>query len=115
MPSIAKGIARPPVGAALPRPQSANACGSRQSRSYKCEVIATGNRAIIFCNKEEPCSQYVQYVHYSRASTSPKLPPIGRLIQPEEVAALVTFLLSPQAAAITGQDIQICGGSSLSR
>jgi len=51
----------------------------------------------------------------SRATATPKLPPIGRLIQPEEVAALVTFLLSPQAAAITGQDIRICGGSSLSR
>ena len=51
----------------------------------------------------------------NRASATPKLPPIGRLIQPEEVAALVSFLLSPQAAAITGQDIQICGGSSLSK
>ncbi len=51
----------------------------------------------------------------NRISTTPKLPPIGRLIQPEEVAALVSFLLSPVAAAITGQDIQICGGSSLAR
>ncbi len=51
----------------------------------------------------------------NRASATPKLPPIGRLIQPEEVAALVSFLLSSQAAAITGQDIQICGGSSLNR
>ena len=49
----------------------------------------------------------------NRASAAPKLPPIGRLIQPEEVAALVSFLLSPQAAAITGQDIPICGGTSL--
>ena len=49
----------------------------------------------------------------NRVSSIPKLPPIGRLIQPEEVAALVSFLLSPQAAAITGQDIPICGGSSL--
>jgi 3-oxoacyl-[acyl-carrier protein] reductase len=51
----------------------------------------------------------------NRVSAKPKLPPIGRLIQPEEVAALVSFLLSPQAAAITGQDIQICGGSSLNK
>ena len=51
----------------------------------------------------------------NRVSSAPKLPPIGRLVQPEEVAALVSFLLSPQAAAITGQDIPICGGSSLSK
>jgi len=51
----------------------------------------------------------------NRLGATPKLPPIGRLVQPEEVAALVSFLLSPQAAAITGQDIQICGGSSLAR
>ena len=32
---------------------------------------------------------------------------------PEEVAALVAFLLSEEAAAITGQEIAICGGASL--
>ena len=32
-----------------------------------------------------------------------------------EIAALVAFLLSAPAAAITGQDIAICGGSSLAR
>ena len=34
-------------------------------------------------------------------------------IKPEEVAAVVRFLLSAQAAAITGQNIVICGRSSL--
>lgn len=51
----------------------------------------------------------------ARAGSAPRLPPIGRLIEPAEIAALATFLLSPQAAAITGQDIAICGGSSLPR
>jgi NAD(P)-dependent dehydrogenase (short-subunit alcohol dehydrogenase family) len=41
------------------------------------------------------------------------LPPIGRLIEPEEIASLVAYLLSPAAAAITGQEINVCGGSSL--
>ena len=38
---------------------------------------------------------------------------IGRFVQPEEVAAVTAFLLSEEAAAITGQQIVICGGSSL--
>ena len=49
----------------------------------------------------------------ARAATRPRMPPIGRYIEPREVAALVAYLLSPDAAAITGQDIAICGGASL--
>lgn len=49
----------------------------------------------------------------SRVSSAPRIPPIGRLIRPEEVAGTVAFLLSEAAAAITGQNIVICGGSSL--
>ena len=49
----------------------------------------------------------------ARAGTPPRLPPIGRLIAPEEVAALACFLLGPDAGAITGQQMVICGGSSL--
>ena len=48
-----------------------------------------------------------------RAGTQPVLPPIGRYIKPEEVAAAVSFLLSRDADAITGQTLTICGGSSL--
>jgi NAD(P)-dependent dehydrogenase (short-subunit alcohol dehydrogenase family) len=48
-----------------------------------------------------------------RSGVPPRLPPIGRFVQPEEVAAVTAFLLSEEAAAITGQQIVICGGSSL--
>jgi 3-oxoacyl-[acyl-carrier protein] reductase len=49
----------------------------------------------------------------ARSGVPPKPPPIGRFIRPEEVAALVAFLLSPDAGAITGQQLVICGGASL--
>jgi 3-oxoacyl-[acyl-carrier protein] reductase len=49
----------------------------------------------------------------ARSATQPALPPIGRLIAPEEVAALTAFLMRPEAGAITGQHIFICGGASL--
>lgn len=49
----------------------------------------------------------------ARSAVVPKLPPIGRYVRPEEVAALTAFLLGPEAGAITGQQMLICGGSSL--
>ncbi len=51
----------------------------------------------------------------ARAGSAPRMPPMGRLIEPQEIAALVSYLLSPAAAAITGQNLNICGGSSLSQ
>ncbi len=38
--------------------------------------------------------------------------PLGRLIEPEEVAKLVEFLVSTAGDAITGQALSICGGST---
>ena len=38
--------------------------------------------------------------------------PLGRLIQPEEVAAAVLFLAGPGASGITGQALAIAGGES---
>lgn len=36
--------------------------------------------------------------------------PLGRLIRPEEVAASVSWLCSPEAAAVTGQAVVVAGG-----
>ena len=35
----------------------------------------------------------------------------GQLIEPEQVASLVAYLASPQAASMTGQDYLIDGGA----
>jgi 3-oxoacyl-[acyl-carrier protein] reductase len=82
------------------------------ARSWAAELAPRG----VTVNVVSPAAtQTAMAQDPARASTAPRLPPIGRLIRPEEVAALTLYLLSPLAAAITGQDIQICGGSSLSR
>ncbi|MGY2046614.1 SDR family NAD(P)-dependent oxidoreductase [Methylobacterium sp. JK268] len=49
----------------------------------------------------------------ARAGVAPRLPPLGRFIRPEEVAGAVAYFLSPEAGAVTGQQLVICGGSSL--
>jgi len=48
-----------------------------------------------------------------RKGVAPRLPPIGRFVQPSEVAGATAYLLSHEAGAITGQQLIICGGSSL--
>lgn len=80
------------------------------ARSWAAELAPQG----VTVNVVSPAAtQTAMLADPSRQTEAPVLPPIGRLILPEEVAALVTFLLSPPAAAITGQDFIICGGSSL--
>jgi 3-oxoacyl-[acyl-carrier protein] reductase len=82
------------------------------ARSWAAEVVAQG----VTVNVVSPAAtQTAMLADPARADSAPVLPPLGRLIRPDEIAALVAYLLSPDAAAITGQDIQICGGSSLAR
>ncbi|MEZ5797620.1 MAG: SDR family oxidoreductase [Paracoccaceae bacterium] len=49
----------------------------------------------------------------ARRGEPPRTPPMGRFIQPTEVAGTVAFLLSDAARNITGQQIVLCGGGSL--
>jgi len=49
----------------------------------------------------------------ARSGVPPRMPPIGRFVRPEEVAALTAFLLGDGAGSLTGQQIVVCGGASL--
>ena len=80
------------------------------ARSWAAEVVTAG----VTVNVVAPAAtQTGMLSDPARQGTPSRIPPIGRLIQPEEVASLIAYLLSPAAAAITGQEIQICGGTSL--
>lgn len=80
------------------------------ARSWASELASRG----ITVNVVAPAATETPMLKdLTRANVAPKLPPIGRFIQPKEVAAAVAFLLSADAAAITGQQLVICGGSSL--
>ena len=80
------------------------------ARSWAAELAPRG----ITVNVVAPgATETPMLMQPGRASSPPKLPPMGRYIQPQEVADLVGYLLSPSAAAITGQELVICGGASL--
>jgi 3-oxoacyl-[acyl-carrier protein] reductase len=80
------------------------------ARSWAKELVARG----ITVNVVAPAATDTDMLtDPERAIIPPETPPLGRRIQPGEIAALVAFLLSPDAAAITGQEISICGGASL--
>jgi NAD(P)-dependent dehydrogenase (short-subunit alcohol dehydrogenase family) len=80
------------------------------ARSWALELAPRG----ITANVVAPAATDTPMLHDpARSALPPRLPPIGRFIWPEEVAAMTAFLLGPEAGAITGQQIVICGGSSL--
>jgi NAD(P)-dependent dehydrogenase (short-subunit alcohol dehydrogenase family) len=48
-----------------------------------------------------------------RSATPVRMPALGALVDPDDVAALAAFLLGPHGKSITGQNYVMCGGASL--
>ncbi|ENZ78510.1 MULTISPECIES: SDR family oxidoreductase [Ralstonia] len=80
------------------------------ARSWAAELAPRG----ITVNVIAPGATDTPFLHDpARAHTPPRMPPIGRFIAPEEVAAMAAFLAGEYGGAITGQQIVMCGGASL--
>lgn len=79
-------------------------------RSWAIELAPRGITANVIA---PAATQTPMLADPARAGVRPVLPPIGRHIEPSEIAAYAAFILSPDAGAITGQELLICGGSSL--
>ncbi|MCE8020570.1 SDR family oxidoreductase [Halomonas sp. MCCC 1A11036] len=79
-------------------------------RSWALELMASG----VTVNLVAPGATRTPMLEDpARAGVAPKLPPMGRFIEPEEIAASVAFLLGDEARSITGQTLTVCAGASL--
>ncbi|HBR1309428.1 TPA: SDR family oxidoreductase [Klebsiella quasipneumoniae subsp. quasipneumoniae] len=80
------------------------------ARSWAAELAPAG----VTVNVVAPGATDTPMLHQpGRGSSPPRLPPLGRLITPQEVVSLISWLLSEGASAMTGQELVMCGGASL--
>jgi NAD(P)-dependent dehydrogenase (short-subunit alcohol dehydrogenase family) len=47
---------------------------------------------------------------FPEAEEAAKRSPLGRMGRPDEIAATVSWLISPEASFVTGSDISVSGG-----
>lgn len=78
-------------------------------RSWAIELAPHG----VTCNVVAPAATATPMLTRPDRTVAPITPPIGRFIEPDEIAAYVAFLLSKDAGAVTGQELLVCGGASL--
>jgi ketoreductase len=82
-------------------------------RSITCNAVCPGwvDTEMARARISDLAAQQGQSYNEARRSAAHAVP-IGRFVDAEEVARLVAFLCSPAGAAITGQAISICGGTT---
>jgi ketoreductase len=90
------------------------------SKAVGLELAKTGITVNAVCPGyvETPMAQrvrqgYAQYWQTTEAAVLQKFEakiPLGRYTRPEEVAAMVSYLTSPLADAVTAQALNVCGG-----
>ena len=83
--------------------------GSQRRLSGSCSVVLSHNdeiagKNVFLAHRFAFDAQAEVLAEYQKDA------PIGRLIRPEEVAAAVLYLCSPDAAAVTGTTLAVAGG-----
>jgi len=100
-------------GALFPVSAAAKAAGEAIMRSLAAELAPSG----VTVNAVVPGYTRKDGGHTALAADAWKAAaaatPLGRIAEPDDIAALVAFLLSPEARHITGQAIAVDGGLSL--
>ena len=100
-------------GALFPASATAKSAGEALMRTFAAEMAPAGvtvNAVIPGYTRKDGGHTALNADGWKAAAAAT---PLGRIGEPEDVAALIAFLLSPAARHITGQAIAVDGGLSL--
>lgn len=101
------------AGGLFPASAAAKAAGEALMRALAAELAASG----VTVNSVVPGYTRKDGGHSALAADgwrkAAEATPLGRIAEPDDIAALIGFLLSPAARHITGQTIAVDGGLSL--
>ena len=100
-------------GAVFPASAAAKSAGEALARALAIELAphrVTVNSVVPGYTRKDHGSGVLGSAAWEAAA---KLTPLGRIAEPDDVAALLAFLLSEDARHITGQAIAVDGGLSL--
>lgn len=100
-------------GALFPASAAAKAAGEALTRALAAELAPSGvtvNAVVPGYTQKDGGHTALNADGWRKAAEAT---PLGRIAEPQDIAALIAFLLSPSARHITGQAIAVDGGLSL--